>query len=199
MIKKIANCRHDPRFAGRIAFIEDYDINVCRHMVQGVDVWLNNPRRPLEASGTSGEKAVLNGALNLSVLDGWWAEAYDGSNGFAIGHGTHHVNPAITDQRDAAHLLRVLDDRGHPALLRPRHRRPAAPVDQADDELDQLAGLAFQRRSHGGRLRSQRVPSGLGRNELRYEPPLSDAGREAKKGISPIIRHCSENWFLYTA
>jgi starch phosphorylase len=108
LIKKIANCRHDPRFAGRIAFIEDYDINVCRHMIQGVDVWLNNPRRPLEASGTSGEKAVLNGALNLSVLDGWWAEAYDGSNGFAIGHGTHHVNPAITDQRDAAHLLRVL-------------------------------------------------------------------------------------------
>ena len=78
MIKKIANLRHDPRFAGRIVFIEDYDINVCRHLIQGVDVWLNNPRRPLEASGTSGQKAVLNGALNLSILDGWWAEAYDG-------------------------------------------------------------------------------------------------------------------------
>ena len=73
-------------------FIEDYDINVGRHLVQGVDVWLNNPRRPLEASGTSGQKVVLNGGLNLSVLDGWWAEAYDGLNGFAIGSGETHTS-----------------------------------------------------------------------------------------------------------
>jgi starch phosphorylase len=91
-----------------VAFIEDYDINVCRHLIQGVDVWLNNPRRPLEASGTSGQKAVLNGALNLSVLDGWWAEAYDGKNGFAIGKGSTHVNNEINDRRDAADLYRVL-------------------------------------------------------------------------------------------
>ena len=73
-------------------FVEDYDINVGRHLVQGVDVWLNNPRRPLEASGTSGEKVVLNGGLNLSMLDGWWAEAYDGLNGFAIGVGETHTS-----------------------------------------------------------------------------------------------------------
>ena len=91
LIQRIANLRHDPRFAGRIVFVEDYDINVCRHLVQGVDVWLNNPRRPLEASGTSGQKVVLNGGLNLSILDGWWAEAYDGTNGFAIGKGRSHV------------------------------------------------------------------------------------------------------------
>jgi len=109
LIKRIANLRHDPRFAGRVAFVEDYDINVCRHMVQGVDVWLNNPRRPLEASGTSGEKVVLNGGLNLSVLDGWWAEAYDGTNGFAIGHGTSHVSDEVNDRRDAADLYRVLE------------------------------------------------------------------------------------------
>ncbi len=110
LIKRIANLRHDPRFAGRVVFIEDYDINVCRHLIQGVDVWLNNPRRPLEASGTSGQKAVLNGALNLSILDGWWAEAYDGSNGFAIGRGTQHVDDRITDARDAADLYRVLSE-----------------------------------------------------------------------------------------
>ena len=69
----------DPRFAGKVLFIENYDIDVGRHLVQGVDVWLNNPRRPLEACGTSGQKVVLNGGLNLSVLDGWWAEAYDGA------------------------------------------------------------------------------------------------------------------------
>ena len=109
LIQKIANLRHDPRFAGRITFVEDYDINVCRHLSQGVDVWLNTPRRPLEASGTSGQKAVLNGALNLSVLDGWWAEAYDGSNGFAIGRGTQHVDEKTTDARDAASLYQVLE------------------------------------------------------------------------------------------
>jgi starch phosphorylase len=109
LIKKIANLRHDPRFAGRVVFLEDYDINVTRHMVQGVDVWLNNPRRPLEASGTSGEKAVLNGGLNLSILDGWWAEAYDGKNGFAIGHGTTHVSDEIGDRRDGEDLYRVLE------------------------------------------------------------------------------------------
>ena len=110
LIKKIANLRHDERFAHRVAFIEDYDINVCRHLIQGVDVWLNNPRRPLEASGTSGQKAVLNGALNLSIVDGWWAEAYDGTNGFAIGKGTSHVSIEINDRRDAADLYRVLRD-----------------------------------------------------------------------------------------
>lgn len=107
-IQDVANVRHDKRFAGKVAFIEDYDINVCRHMVQGVDVWLNNPRRPLEASGTSGMKVVLNGGLNLSVLDGWWAEAFDGANGFAIGGGTSHVSDEITDRRDAESLYEVL-------------------------------------------------------------------------------------------
>ena len=109
LIKRIANLRFDHRFAHRITFIEDYDINVCRHLVQGVDVWLNNPRRPLEASGTSGQKAVLNGALNLSILDGWWAEAYDGSNGFAISKGTSHVSEQITDARDGLSLYEVLE------------------------------------------------------------------------------------------
>lgn len=110
LIKKIENLRHDARFAGKVAFIEDYDINVCRHMIQGVDVWLNTPRRPLEASGTSGEKVVLNGGLNLSVLDGWWAEAYDGRNGFAIGKGTSHVSTEINDHRDAMDLYHVLEE-----------------------------------------------------------------------------------------
>jgi len=110
LIQSIANLRHDPRFAGRIVFIEDYDINVGRHLTQGVDVWLNNPRRPLEASGTSGQKVVLNGGLNCSVLDGWWAEAYNGRNGFSIGIGTQHVDPAKSDERDARELVTVLSE-----------------------------------------------------------------------------------------
>ena len=91
-----------------MVFLEDYDINLARHLVQGVDVWLNNPRRPLEASGTSGQKVVLNGGLNCSILDGWWAEAFDGSNGFAIGNGLTHADQGVQDQRDAHALIRVL-------------------------------------------------------------------------------------------
>ena len=100
----------DARFAGKVLFVEDYDINVGRHLVQGVDVWLNTPRRPLEASGTSGQKVVLNGGLNLSILDGWWAEAYDGLNGFAIGMGETHTSINVHDTRDGEALQAVLED-----------------------------------------------------------------------------------------
>jgi starch phosphorylase len=108
VLQQIARLMHDPRFAGKVLFLEDYDINLGRHLVQGVDVWLNNPRRPLEASGTSGEKVVLNGGLNLSILDGWWAEAYDGLNGFPIGMGETHTSPEVHDYRDGEALVRVL-------------------------------------------------------------------------------------------
>jgi len=108
VLQQIAQLMRDKQFANKFVFIEDYDINVGRHFVQGVDVWLNNPRRPLEASGTSGQKVVLNGGLNLSVLDGWWAEAYDGLNGFAIGTGRTHTNMDVHDTRDGEDLYRVL-------------------------------------------------------------------------------------------
>ena len=108
MLQQIAKLMRHMEFADKFVFVEDYDINVGRHFVQGVDVWLNNPRRPLEASGTSGQKVVLNGGLNLSVLDGWWAEAYDGLNGFAIGTGRTHSNMSVHDTRDGEDLYRVL-------------------------------------------------------------------------------------------
>jgi len=110
VLQQIAELMRSPQFADRFVFVEDYDINVGRYLVQGVDVWLNNPRRPLEASGTSGQKVVLNGGLNLSILDGWWAEAYDGLNGFAIGSGRTHSDVNVHDTRDGADLQRVLRD-----------------------------------------------------------------------------------------
>ncbi len=85
LIRRVIGVCKEERFRGKIFFIEGYDIRVARHLVQGVDVWLNTPRRPLEASGTSGEKVVANGVINLSVSDGWWAEGYDGTNGWTIG------------------------------------------------------------------------------------------------------------------
>jgi starch phosphorylase len=109
LLQRIAQYSFNPACRRRIVFVEDYDYNVARHLVQGVDVWLNNPRRPLEACGTSGQKVVLNGGLNLSVLDGWWNEAYDGSNGFAIGHAGMHNDPDIQYQRDAKYLYETLE------------------------------------------------------------------------------------------
>ena len=108
VLQQIADLMRDPKFRDKFVFVEDYDINVGRRFVQGVDVWLNNPRRPLEASGTSGQKVVLNGGLNLSVLDGWWAEAYDGMNGFSIGTGRTHSNMNVHDARDGEDLMRTL-------------------------------------------------------------------------------------------
>ena len=99
LIARIHNLSQDPRFIGRILFIEDYDMAIGRALTRGVDVWLNNPLRPLEASGTSGQKAAMNGVLNLSILDGWWPEGYNGVNGWAIGTG-HNINDS--DQADAA-------------------------------------------------------------------------------------------------
>ena len=93
----------DRPFADEFVFVEDYDINVGRYFVQGVDIWLNNPRRPLEASGTSGQKVVFNGGLNL-VPDGWWAAAYDGFNGFAIGAGRTRSNMDSHNSRDGDEL-----------------------------------------------------------------------------------------------
>ena len=110
VLQQIAQMMRNAEFGDKFVFVEDYDINVGRHLVQGVDVWLNNPRRPLEASGTSGQKVVLNGGLNLSVLDGWWAEAYDGLNGFAIGRGRTHSNMDVHDSRDGEDLYRVLTE-----------------------------------------------------------------------------------------
>jgi starch phosphorylase len=97
-------------FGGRIVFLEDYDINLARYLVQGVDVWMNNPRRPLEASGTSGMKAALNGVINFSVLDGWWQEAFNGDNGWAIGDEAETRTPEEQDAHDAASLYDTLEN-----------------------------------------------------------------------------------------
>jgi starch phosphorylase len=95
---------------GRLVFLEDYDLNLARYLVQGVDVWLNTPRRPMEASGTSGMKAALNGVLNFSVMDGWWREAFNGRNGWAIGRDVDVDSSAEQDRQDAASLYGTLED-----------------------------------------------------------------------------------------
>jgi hypothetical protein len=160
----------DPSFSDKFVFVEDYDINVGRYFVQGVDVWLNNPRRPLEASGTSGQKVVLNGGLNLSVLDGWWAEAYDGMNGFAIGTGQNASNDV--NVHDAAMTERFASrpaGRSNSALLSARPRRTATRLDQAHEANDSNSWLALQCRSHGDGLYLEVLHPGCRRDLERDE------------------------------
>jgi len=110
LLQHVHTMAGDRAFQGRIAFLEDYDMRLARYLVQGVDVWLNTPRRLQEASGTSGMKAALNGVLNLSVPDGWWPEAYDGSNGWSIGDETPSVGTREEDASDAEILYRLLEE-----------------------------------------------------------------------------------------
>jgi starch phosphorylase len=121
LIQKVGQMAEDPRFRHRIVFVENYNIHVGRNLYQGVDAWLNNPRRPLEACGTSGMKVVMNGGLHISALDGWWAEAYDGENGFAIGNGEIHVSDEVQDKRDADALFRLLEEKVVPLYYNQDH------------------------------------------------------------------------------
>jgi starch phosphorylase len=107
-IQQIIHLSKYSELRGHLVFLENYDVHVARQMVSGCDVWLNNPRRPLEASGTSGQKVGCNGGLNLSILDGWWREAYDGTNGFAIGPDSNPDSIEEQDRVDAENLYRVL-------------------------------------------------------------------------------------------
>jgi len=136
-IQKIIHLSKLSELGGRLVFLENYDVHIARQMISGCDVWLNNPRRPLEASGTSGQKITCNGGLNLSILDGWWREAYDGTNGFAIGEEGQPASVAEQDKLDNANLCRVLseevipcfydrDDRGIPRKWIEKIRRAMA-------------------------------------------------------------------------
>ncbi len=115
-IQKIIHLSKHTDLKGRLVFIENYDIHVARQMTSGCDVWLNNPRRPLEASGTSGMKTAVHGCLNLSILDGWWREGWNGQNGFAIGDDSHPPDVATQDKRDSENLFNVLTEQVIPAF-----------------------------------------------------------------------------------
>jgi starch phosphorylase len=109
LIRRIVHATRDGALRGKVVFLEDYDMNMARYLVQGVDVWLNNPRRPMEASGTSGMKVVPNGGLNFSVLDGWWAEAYEPGVGWAIGRGEDYDDLSYQDHVEAIDIYETLE------------------------------------------------------------------------------------------
>lgn len=110
LIQRIYELGQKPELMGKIVFVENYDMNIARHLIAGVDVWLNTPRRPHEASGTSGQKAALSGAPNFSILDGWWREGYDGTNGWAIGEEREYKDTETQDEADALSFYATLED-----------------------------------------------------------------------------------------
>jgi glycogen phosphorylase len=109
LIAQLSQYARRPDFRRRVVFLEDYDMNLARYLIQGVDVWLNNPRRPLEASGTSGMKVCVNGGLNLSVLDGWWDEGYRGDNGWRIGSGEEFADQQYQDEVESSALYDLME------------------------------------------------------------------------------------------
>jgi len=110
LVQELYRAVKNARNGGRLVFLEDYDMNIARYLVQGVDVWLNTPRRPMEASGTSGQKAALNGVLNFSILDGWWREGFNGYNGWAIGTDVDNPDQEVQDAADAESLYDTLEN-----------------------------------------------------------------------------------------
>ena len=158
-IQQIIHLSKHSELAGNLVFIENYDIHVARQMVSGCDIWLNNPRRPLEASGTSGMKAGCHGCMNLSILDGWWREGYDGTNGFAIGEDSH---PDNIEEQDRAGQREPLPDphrAGRAAVLQPRRARHPAQMDPAHPPADGHARAAIHHRPHGQGIHPEILPA----------------------------------------
>ncbi len=140
LIKMIVEISREPAFTGRIIFLENYDMQLAKKLVQGVDIWLNTPTRPLEASGTSGQKAVLNGALHFSVLDGWWAEGYVEGAGWAIEEERSYDNQDYQDELDAETIYSLLENEITPAFYeRGKDEVPAAWIGYIKKSIAQVA------------------------------------------------------------
>jgi starch phosphorylase len=110
LIEQVYRFSRSDEFRGKIVFLENYDIDMARYLVSGTDLWLNNPIRPHEASGTSGQKAALNGQPNCSILDGWWAEGFEGNNGWTIGEGREYHDTEIRDEADSLSLYSKIEE-----------------------------------------------------------------------------------------
>ena len=146
LVRKVVNLTADPRFAGRIFYVEDYDMAVGRMLVQGCDVWLNTPTRPLEASGTSGMKACLNGGLHVSILDGWWCEGHDGLGGWAFGEGREYSNPDMQLEYDSRSLYALFETRIAPLFF--KRDAEGVPVGWVDRMRHTLATVPAQFNTH---------------------------------------------------
>jgi len=179
----------DPRVAGRVVFLEDYDINVARYMLQGVDVWLNTPRRPLEASGTSGMKAAANGVLNLSVLDGWWDEGYEPDVGWTIGAGEEYDNLEEQDNIEGELLYKVLETEIIPLFYqRDKFDLPRRWIAMMKASMKKLGAVFNTHRMVKDYVTNFYIPASRARAKLAAE------GGEAAEELAKWRRRIEENW-----
>lgn len=170
LIRELFQHMLSPRFFGKIFFIEDYSLAVSRLMVQGCDVWLNNPRRPYEACGTSGQKVAVNGGLNLSVADGWWCEGYNGTNGWAIGPlvAKGSLGPEQSDYDDAASLYSLLEDKVIPLYFeRDADNRPHNWLLRVRKAMQTLIAQYSSHRMLRDYLSDYYIPAATSHQELR--------------------------------
>jgi starch phosphorylase len=191
LIAQIAHAARRPEFARRVVFIEDYDINVARHLVQGVDVWLNNPRRPLEASGTSGMKVPINGGVNLSVLDGWWVEAYspEKENGWAIGAGEEYSDLNYQDEVESRAIYELLEDAVAPLFYeRGGDGLPRGWIRWMKRSMETVAPVFNTSRMVGEYFRTSYLPAALRFHELNADGLAK--GRE----LSDWLRNVQQKW-----
>jgi starch phosphorylase len=187
VFNRIAAISRMDGFRGKVLLLEDYDIDLARVLVQGVDLWLNNPRRPLEASGTSGEKVPINGGLNLSVLDGWWCEGHSSRTGWAIGKASAYDDPRRQDDEDAESLYRVLEHEVLPLYYR-RDRRgvPVAWLDRVKTALADLVPRFSS--SHMVLEYARRLYRPAFANGRRFRAARGKAARELVRWKEDVLR-----------
>lgn len=189
IIRQIISHCNEERFRDKIVFLEDYDINIASVLVQGCDVWLNNPRRPLEASGTSGMKASLNGILNLSILDGWWAEGYNGRNGFKIGNGEESESVELQDKFDAEMLYNALEREVIPSFYE---------LNEIGLPAEWIVRMKNAIQTAGARFSAQRMLMNYTDefyvNAIETSKKLSNNNYEPTRQLSEWIGRMARNW-----
>ena len=189
VIKHIIHLARQPEFRDRIVFIEDYELNGARYMVQGSDIWLNNPRRPLEACGTSGMKAAANGALNMSILDGWWAEGYQLGLGWAIGSGEEYQDPEYQNFVESQSIYDLLERYAVPLFYeRGRDNLPRGWIGMMKNSLLNLVGRFNSHRMLQDYVHQLYLPSAL--NWKKMEAENFKGARE----LTSWIQYVRQNW-----
>ncbi|RXT08781.1 alpha-glucan family phosphorylase [Ammoniphilus sp. CFH 90114] len=183
LIRQIWQLSQEDRFKDKIFLLENYDMTKAKYLISGVDVWLNTPIKPMEASGTSGQKAAVNGVLNCSILDGWWAEGYNGKNGWAIESGTHH-SPEEQDQADSEELYRLLEEEIVPMYYQ-EHTTWVDRMKESIQTLTPVFSTSCMLAEYWGKLY---IPTAIrGRR-------FAENGLEVAKRVSSYKKFIRENW-----
>lgn len=188
LLRQIYSYSERDEFRGKVLVLENYDINMARRLLQGVDVWLNTPRRPMEASGTSGQKAAINGVINLSTLDGWWPEAYNGKNGYAFGYERWYADEESQDRDDCFSLYAVLEDEVVPAYYKKENEVPRQWIERMKASIKTVAPVYNTWRMVGDYTEQLYLPA------IRRGIVFAGENYEVADRVSRFKRFLTDNW-----